>query len=138
VRGEQRQAFGIGAVRAAAFEAGAVLPDPRALERVVPLPPGAPRQPFGDERRLVLAVEGRVVAHDLLQPDDVGVERRDDIDGPREVVVALGVGALVDVVGGDAEGAVGASLRGGRIGHRPDGRCHHDDERHEERPHRPV
>ena len=63
-----------------------------------------PPQPLGDQRRLIVAVEVRMIAHRLLQANEVDVEAPDRIDGPLEIVVALPIRALVDVEGGDAKG----------------------------------
>ena len=80
-------------------------------------------QPFGDQRRLIVAVEVRMIPHRLLHANEVDVESPDRIDGPLEVVVALPIRSFVNVESGNAKGRPrdrrggGAATRGTRQGH---------------------
>ena len=67
-----------------------------------------------------------MIAHRLLQADEVDVEAPDRIDGPLEIVVSLPIRSLVDVEGGDAKGPDDVWRGRGVV---PEGasQAHHDD-----------
>ena len=94
---EEGEAFGFDAVSLAAVQAPAVPGDPRLRVRVCPRSPRASRQPVGDQRGLVVAVEARMIAERFLYADKVGVEVPDQVDGLIEIVPAGPVRALVNI-----------------------------------------